>query len=166
MPYDMHRVFFATPLELEDERKALHEIVSEFNEQVAMPAGVLLVTVSLPQTMVDKRAYQAAVLENIRDARYYVQFLEDSWGPPTRNFERDYAMARKYAAEGTHACKKTALLFKKPLLPHRVDPDVVALKQCLVGNALVEFESATDLKALIRPMLETLLRELTAATAP
>lgn len=162
MPYDMHRIFVATPLELEDERLTLHETISEFNQDVAMPCNRLIVTVSLPPHMVDKRAYQAAITDNIRAVRYYVQLLEDSWGPPTRNFERDHAIAQKYAAEGTHACKNVALMFKKPLLPHRVDADIVALKHSL-GDSLIEFDSPVELKVLFRAMLATWFQALTSA---
>jgi hypothetical protein len=164
MSYEMHRVFVATPLELEDERLAMHEIIAGFNQDVAMPRNVLFVTVSLPQNLVDKRVYQAAVLDNIRNARFYLQFLEDSWGPPTRNFERDFVMAQKYAAAGSHACRHTALLFKRPVLPHRVDPDILGLKQSL-GDSLVEFDGSATLKALVQPLFWKWLLELVPAAA-
>ncbi len=160
MPYDMHRVFFATPIDLDEERQALHEEVSAFNESQAMPRNILFVSVSLPPNMVDKRVYQNVVSQNIRDARYYVQLVEESWGPPERNFERDYAMVLKYAAEKAHACREAVLWFKKPLLPHRVQADIQALKQ----QAVVEFADLAELKSLLRSKLTVWLEDLAPAS--
>ena len=51
MAFDMHRVFFATPSDLEEEREACHAVAAEVNETLAMPRGVLMVIVSLPPNM-------------------------------------------------------------------------------------------------------------------
>jgi hypothetical protein len=161
MPYDMHRVFLATPFELDDERSAMHDAISEFNQEQAMARNVLFVTVSLPPNMADKRAYQPVLLENIRAARYYVQLIEDSWGPPQRNFERDFVHVKQYVAEGTHKTRELTLWFKKPLLPHRVEADIVAFKQNLQeAGGLVEFSSTAEVKGLLREKLGQWLKEL------
>lgn len=156
MPYDMHRIFCATPFELEDERNACHAAISEFNTEEAMPRGVLFVTVSLVPAMADKRPYQAAVNDNIKACRYYVQILEENWGPPQRDMERDYALAAQVAAAPDSKMREAVLLFKKPLLPHRVAADLVTLK----GTAgAAEFADAAELKArllgLLRKWLES-----------
>lgn len=164
MPYEMHRIFCATPFELEDERLAFHAAVSRFNEREAMPANLLFVPVTLPPNLADKRAYHNVVLENIRDARYFVQVLEDSWGAPGRNFERDYAMARQYAAGGEHKLRETALLFKKPLLPHRVEQEIVQLKkQAEEEGSLVEFAGIAEFEEILTRLMARWMRGLPLA---
>jgi len=118
--YPMHRVFCATPWELEGERRAFHDVLGEFNEAEAMKRGVLYVPVSLFNTR-DKRPLQYAVDENIRDCRHYILALCDGWGPPERNFERDYRLALECSADPALPMRETAFLLKKPL-PGRSSP--------------------------------------------
>jgi len=90
--YQMHRVFCATPWGMEAERIAFYDIIGRFNEALAMARGILFVPVSLLNTQ-DKRRLQYDIDENIRQCRYFILLLEDSWGPPERNFQRDYRLA-------------------------------------------------------------------------
>src|SRR5690348_4019000 len=129
MPYQMHRVFCATPGDLEEERQAFYEVMAELNQEEAMPRGILLVSLSIVPYVTDKRAFQGAVSENIRSCRYYVQVLEDTWGPPQKNFERDYALALRSVSDPELPMQDAAVFFKKPLLPHRVEPEVQQLKE-------------------------------------
>ncbi len=157
MPFDMHRIFCATPFELEDERNAFYQVMSEFNEAYAMPRGILLVSVSLVPQMADKRPYQAAVNDNIKASRYYIQLIEDSWGPPERNMERDYALAVKYCADPESNLKQSVLLCKKPLLPHRVEPEIVQLKS---SGQHLEFDTIDEFKQLLRNLFEGWLESI------
>lgn len=150
MPYEMHRVFCATPGDLEEERQAFYQIMGDFNEQQAMPRNVLLVSVSVVPNMVDTRPFQSVLRENIRACRYYIQLLEDSWGPPQKNFEREYALARQYEADAALPMQEVAVLFKKPLLPHKVETDVSELKQALSGE---EFGSLEDFRKQLWELL-------------
>src|SRR3979490_1799549 len=95
MAYSMHRVFCATPGMLEDERQAFYETMADINRDEAMPRGILMVSVSLPANLAFKSAYQSVVDQNVRDCRFYVQILEDTWGPPERSFHREYKLAHK-----------------------------------------------------------------------
>ena len=91
----MHRIFCATPGDVEEEREAFYRVVGNFNEKRAMEENILFVCVAITPTMVDTRAYSPVIRENIQSCRYYVQLLEDTWGPPQKNFEREYAIARQ-----------------------------------------------------------------------
>jgi hypothetical protein len=134
MPYAMHRVFCAAAGDLEPERRAFYDVMAELNEAEAMPRDILFVAVSIPMETFDKRPFQAAISENIRDCRYYIQVIEDSWGPPEKNFERDYALAAQCAADPEMRMEGLAVFFKKPLVPHQMDPRVVEFKQQLAAN--------------------------------
>ena len=134
MSYIMHRIFCAAAGDLEEERSAFYKVVGEFNAAHAMPRGVLFVSVALPMNTFDKRSFQAAVSENIRACRYYIQVLEDTWGPPEKNFERDHALAGKCVGDPNLPMQEVAVLFKKPLLPHQVEPGVIELKRKLEAD--------------------------------
>lgn len=160
MPYVMHRVFCASPGDLEPERQAFYEVLAEINEQEAMPLGILFVAVSLPAATIDKRPYQAAIGENVRACRYYVQVLEDTWGPPERDFEREYLLATQCVADPALPMQNIAVLFKKPLVPHQVDPRVAEFKQVLkAGNGPPshDFEDVGEFKSKLRAQMSTWL---------
>jgi hypothetical protein len=161
MSYQMHRIFCATPGDLEEERQAFYEVMGAFNEEEAMRREILFVSVSIVPQLSDKRVFQGAIGENIRSCRYYVQILEDSWGPPQKNFERDYALAMKCAADPALPMEDVAVFYKKPLLPDRVEPAVNELKARL---AAPEFEAVAEFKEQLRRQLSSWLESLPPAT--
>ena len=111
--YQLHRVFCATPWELERERTRFYDLVGAFNESAAMSQGVLFVPVTLPNVR-DKRPIQYAVDENIQDCRYYIQVLLDDWGPTERNFRNDYHLALESVDDRALPMRGVAVLAKKP----------------------------------------------------
>jgi hypothetical protein len=98
----MHRVFCATPWELEAERRRFYDLLGEFNEKEGMSKGILFVPVTVVNIR-DKRPLQYAIDENIRDARFYLQLLCEDWGPVERNFRRDYNLALQTMPAGSVA---------------------------------------------------------------
>jgi len=111
-----------------------------------------LVAVSLPAQLPDKRGYQSAIHQNIGDCRYYIQLIEDTWGPPQKNYEKEYAVAKRCEADPDQLMQEVVVFFKKPLLPHKVEPDVVAFRESH-ARALMEFETKGDLQGLIQNQL-------------
>lgn len=109
--FQMHRIFCATPWELEAERMAFADVIGEFNEKAAMPRGLLYVPVSLAN-MVDKRPYQYTVDDNIRAARHYILVLSDGWGPEARNFRNDYRVAVKAMEDPASPMRSVAVLLR------------------------------------------------------
>ena len=158
MSYSMHRIFCATPGDLEEERQAFYNVVGEFNEAQAMPQGVLFVSVALPAATTDKRPYQGAIRENICACRYFILVLEDTWGPPQLNFEREYAIATSCVNDPSLPMNQVAVLFKKPLVPPQVEPAVGELKRKLASD---EFEGIEEYRqrlwALLSAWLPTVL---------
>ena len=162
MSYTMHRIFCGAAGDLEEERQAFYKVMADFNAAQAMPRGILFVAVSLPDRTYDKRPFQAAISENIRACRYYIQVLEDTWGPPEKNFERDHAIASKCVLDPNLPMQEVAVLFKKPLLPDQVEPGVIELKRELATDnrqphagfdSLEEYER--QLTCLLSRWLET-----------
>ena len=155
MPYEMHRIFCSAAGDLEEERQIFHKVIGSFNEQHAMKRNILLVSVSLPEAVVNKLGYQSVMYENIRDCRYYIQLLEDTWGPPQKNFEKEYALAKRCEADPAQLMQEAVVFFKKPLLPHKVEPEVAALKESFQSThgSLLEFETGGQLAQLIEDRL-------------
>jgi hypothetical protein len=112
--FQMHRIFCATPWELEAERNRFHDVIGNFNEMAAMRRGVLYVPVSLVNIR-DKRPLQYAVDENIRDCRHYILLLSEDWGPVERNFRGDYHLALQCVADPALPMHSVAVLSKKQL---------------------------------------------------
>ncbi|HLK63206.1 MAG TPA: hypothetical protein VKU19_07185 [Bryobacteraceae bacterium] len=166
MSYVMHRIFCAPAGDMEPEREAFYQAVGEFNEKHAMPRDVLFVAVALPYHSFDKRPFQAAISENIRACRYYIQALEDTWGPVEKNWERDYAVACRCAADPNLPMQEVAVLFKKPLLPHQVEPSVLELKSRLAAGRsqpYAEFETLEEFKAQLTRLLSGWLETIAPA---
>ena len=109
--YRLHRIFCATAWEAEAERRAFYDALGQFNEAHGIPSGTLYVPVSLTNIH-DKRPYQYTVEENIRECRYYLLVPADSWGPPERNFERDYRLALACAAEAALPMQQAVILLR------------------------------------------------------
>ena len=152
--FQMHRVFCATPWELEGDRRAFYEFVGEFNEREAMRRGVLFVPVTLTPVK-DKRPVQFDVEENIRACRHYVLLLSEDWGPVERNFENDYHLALECASDPSLPMGSVTVLHKlqlsgKPLAAGMPDPESAF-------SNLAEFGEC--LRALLAGWLESLLAE-------
>ena len=107
--YTLHRVFCATPWEFELERRAFHDIVGEFNESEAMKHGLLYVPGSLANLR-DKRPYEFVVDENVQACRHYILVMGTDWGPPERNFQRDYERALHYLDDPAKAMRDVVCL--------------------------------------------------------
>jgi hypothetical protein len=123
----MHRVFCATPWEMEAERSCFYDVIGQFNEAQAAAKGVLYVPVSLVNVR-DKRPLQYAVEENIRECRHFILLLSEDWGPIERNFENDYLLARECAADPALPMSEVAVLRRigrsgRPLLDGMPAPD-------------------------------------------
>jgi len=113
--FQMHRIFIATPWELEMERSRFYDLVGRFNESVAMRLGILYVPVSLSNIR-DKRPLQYAVDENIRECRHYLLVLSEDWGPLERNFKTDYHLALQSIDNPALPMHSVAVFAKKEAL--------------------------------------------------
>jgi len=166
MQYRMHRIFCATPGDLEQECEVFYDAVCDVNGARCMPHGLLLVALSVPGTTVDKRPYQAAVGDNVRSCRYYVQILEDTWGPAERNFEREYMLALRCLDDPALPMQDVAIFFKKPLVPHQVDPRVSEFREQRRNQGrLLEFDSPDQFRRLLDGVLAGWMATLVPAAA-
>jgi len=164
MSYTFCYVFCATPFDGAGELKAFQETLSDFNAAEAMPRGFLFTSLVIMPALADKRAFQGAVDDNIRMCRYYIQVLEDSWGPPQRDYERDWALVQRFIADPELPMRDAVILFRSPLLPHKVDPAIVELKQNLLsrGGPHASFDNLEQFKAILSPLFSRWLASIVA----
>lgn len=154
--FQMHRVFCATPWEMEAERNCFYDVIGDFNETHAMAKGVLYVPVSLLNIR-DKRPMQYLVDENIRDSRHFILLLSEDWGPVERNFENDYLLARECAADPALPMHEIGLLRRiersgHPLANGIPEPDAA-------------FSTIGEFKECVRNLLARWLSNLNANSA-
>jgi hypothetical protein len=142
MSYQMHRVFCATPGDLEPERRIFYEVAGQVNEAEGMPHGVLLVPVAVEPRMVNKAMFQPVVDANVRACRFFVQVLADTWGPPQRNFRREFELARELGLPMAVFFRRTA----------PAEPEIAALRAELGGGAF-EYDSPEDFGRQLRGVL-------------
>jgi hypothetical protein len=153
--YTMHRVFCATPGDLEPERRAFYDVIGEVNEVEGMPRNILFVPVSIVPHMLNKLMFQPMVESNVRDCKFFVQVLQDTWGPPARNFEPEYHLACRLRADPSFPMAGIAVFFKAEDGP-QVEPKIVQLKSSAkTREDLVSYHFATvdEYKTLLRSQL-------------
>jgi len=156
MGYTFHRIFCATPGDLEAERDAFHTVLAEFDEAEAMPRDILLVPVTVTPNMYDLEYYRAAIDENVRAVRYYVQVLSDTWGRPPRSFEHAFGTATQALEDPRIPLKEIVVLFKAQPPERAVDAGITWLKAELAAGAgprSFEFGDLETYKQVLRGLL-------------
>jgi hypothetical protein len=157
--FQMHRIFCATPWDLEAERGLFHDVIGRFNETAAMPRGVIYVPVTLTNAM-DKRPLQYAIDQNIRECRHYILVLSEDWGPPARNFRKDYQLALDCMDDHASPMQSVAVLAKNDSAQPLADGLPVP-----VATFSLPAEFDERVTALLSGWLESLLAQKTAAGA-
>jgi hypothetical protein len=130
MTYKLHRVFCATPGNLEPERQAFHDVIGQVNEAEAMAKSILFVPVSIVPNMVNKLALQPMVEANVEWCTFFVLVLQNTWGPPGKNFEAEYNLARRLKSDPDAEMKGVSLFFKAAD-GLQVDPAVLQLRSSM-----------------------------------
>lgn len=160
MPYTMHRIFCATPGDLEPERQAFHDVVGQVNEAEGMPRNILFVPLSIVPLMSNKLIFRTAVEDNIRQCRFFIQVLQNTWGPSTRNFEPDYNLACRLKDDPASLMEGVAMFFKAA---NEVEPGIAELKSPFQSQpkcAAYEFATLDEYKQQLRAQLSTWLRNI------
>ncbi len=155
MTYVLHRVFCSTPGDLEPERQAFHEAIGQVNEAEGVSKGHLFVPVSIVPNMVNKLTFQPIVEANVQACEFFVQVLQNTWGPPERNFEYEYNLACGPKADPGSLMEGVAVFFKKAD-GLQVDPEILQLKasmQMQEAPTAYEFASLDEFKQILRAQL-------------
>ena len=149
----MRRVFISAPGDLDAEREACRAVISEVNQESAMPSKILLVSVGLVN---DDHivGYRSAVSQNIRDSTFYIQFFEDDWGPKNL-FRKMFLLAAECRGDASLPMRDVIVCLKDA--PHETDAETLAFRK--------ELEARPDMRIVRFSTLESLRAELTAICA-
>ena len=119
--FRMHRIFCATPWDLEEERLLFHDIVGRVNETKGNSKGVLMVPITLSAAS-DKRPLAYILKQNILECTWFIALVEEDWGPKERNFQKEYEFALECKSNPALPMQEVITLSHRGLL-HRDDAD-------------------------------------------
>ena len=157
----MYRVFCSTPAILEEERRAFHDQIGNFNEDGGLAAGILFIPVTLRGDAA-VGGVRAAVHQNVRDADFYVQILGHSWGSSEAGLDDLFELALDCLADPALPMRRIAVLLKA-VDPDRIKPDVARFRAVVEQNdkcKVMHFEDTASLTERITEMLASWRREL------
>jgi hypothetical protein len=148
--FDMYRVFISGPGDLEQDRQACRDAISEVNQTTAMPLKTLLVSVGLTQ---DDQilAFRSAVSENVRQCTYFIQIFEDDWGPKSL-FRKTFYLAVDCRDDSSLPMREVIVCLKAA--PRETDPEILAFRRELEDLANVPIFHYTNPAGLKDQLLE------------
>lgn len=162
--FEMQRVFFSAPGDMEAEREACTKAMAEVNESDAMSHKILLNTVMVREDGHIETA-RAAISDNVRWASYFVQVFSDDWGP--RNlFRKLFQLAIECRDDASKPMKDVVVFLKVPA--DEGDPAIVAFRKELretAGVTVREYSGADELHAQLCPVLSGWVQVIRAELA-
>jgi hypothetical protein len=109
--FEIHDIFCSTPGNLNPELESFHKVAAEVNE-IGMPHKTLLAALCLKSNNLIFVAGDLAK-ENIRYCSFFVQVLEDSWGPAGL-FRELYDLAESCLKDENAPMRAMAVFVKPP----------------------------------------------------
>jgi hypothetical protein len=131
--FDDYRVFVSAPGDLDRDRQACYDAISDVNEKTAMPAKVLLVSVGLRENN-QVEGHRGIVADNIRWSSYFIQLFEDDWGP--RDVFRKLFMVALECKDDPNMPMRDVVVCLKD--SHETDAQILAFR--------AELESRSDVR--------------------
>src|SRR5882724_485428 len=164
MSYTTYRVFCATPADLEQEQKAFHDVIGQVNEEEAMANDLLFVPVSILPNMVDTHFFHHLIVENIQDCTFFVQILDKTWGPRTRNCEWKYELACKLKNDPASRLQDVAIFFKDRD-ERLIEAEILHFKASVLESpGSYCFKNLSQFKERLRSQLSAWQRSILAQT--
>ncbi|HEV2126064.1 MAG TPA: DUF4062 domain-containing protein [Chloroflexota bacterium] len=149
MPQDLkcYRVFIASPGGLQAERQAFREVVREYNEEEAVPRGVLFWPAGWEDTLGRVGRPQSIINEDVRSCDYFLLLLWDRWGSPpdvrssefSSGTEEEYHIAMECFADQDQPLRQIVMMFKAVDAQKLSDPGP-QLQQVLEFKGRIERE--------------------------
>jgi hypothetical protein len=123
--FDTHRVFISAPGDLDRDRQACYDAISQVNETTAMPAKILLVSVGLRDNE-QIAGSRSIVSDNVRWSAYFIQVFQDDWGPRDL-FRKLFLLATECRDDATMPMREVLICLKNA--PHETNPEVLAFRR-------------------------------------
>jgi hypothetical protein len=151
--FDMYRVYLSAPGDLQKEMTACRDAIADVNQDLAMPAKILLVSLGL--TNDDQiTGYRSAVSDNIRQCTYFIQVFDDDWGP--RNLFRKMFLLALDCREDRSLPMREVIVFLKAA-PRETDPEILGFRKELEeipGIRILQFETPEGMKSQLSEVCE------------
>ena len=123
--FDAYRVFISAPGDLEADRQAAYEAISQANEGVAMSAKLLLVNVGLRDNG-QIEGFHSAVSDNVRWSTFFIQLFQDDWGPRDL-FRKLFLLALECRDDASMPMREVAVCLKD--VTHEAKPEILAFRR-------------------------------------
>ena len=134
--FDAYRIFISAPGDLELDRQACYDAVSQANEATAMPARVLLVSVGLRDN--DQISSSRSITsDNVRWSSYFIQLFQDDWGPRDL-FRKLFLLAVECRDDASMPMRELVVGIKDA--PNETNPEILAFRK--------ELEERADLRVI------------------
>jgi hypothetical protein len=147
--FDTYRVYISAPGDLDPDRQACHDAISQANETTAMPAKVLLVEVGLRDNN-QISGSRSAVSDNVRWSTYFIQLFEDDWGPRDL-FRKLFLLATECRDDPAMPMRDLVVCLKNA--PSETNPEILAFRG--------ELEHSPNTRVLRYSELSELKQDLT-----
>jgi hypothetical protein len=128
--FDAYRIFVSAPGDLEMDRQACYDAIAAVNENIAMTAKVLLVSLGL-RDHGQIEASRSVVSDNVRWSSYFLQIFQDDWGPRDL-FRKIFLLALECRDDASMPMREVVLCLKDA--PHETDPQILAFRAELEAN--------------------------------
>jgi hypothetical protein len=147
--FDAYRIFISAPGDLNTDCQACYDAVAKANEDTAMPAKVLLVSVGLrdSEQIVSSRSITS---DNVRWSTYFIQVFQDDWGPRDL-FRKLFLLAAECRDDATMPMRDVVVGIKAA--PHETDEQILAFRK--------ELAERTDMRVFHYHSVEELKEQMT-----
>lgn len=160
--FNDYRVFISAPGDLELDRRACHEVISQVNEVTAMPAKILLVSVGLRENG-QIESSRAIVSDNVRWSAFFIQIFQDDWGPRDL-FRKLFLLAAECRDDAAMPMRDVVVCLKDA--PRETNPEVLAFRRELEERTdlrVLRYGSADEMRARLTEVCEGWARDIIAA---
>jgi hypothetical protein len=134
--FDDYRVFISAPGDMDRDREACYDAISQADAETAMPAKILLVSVGLRDNS-HIEGNRSIVSDNVRWSSYFIQLFQDDWGP-RELFRKLFTLAIECREDAGMPMRDVVVCLKSA--PHETNHDVLAWRR--------ELEERTDLRVI------------------
>jgi hypothetical protein len=147
--FDAYRIFISAPGDLEPDREACYAAVARANEETAMPAKVLLVSVGLRENdqILSSRSVAS---DNVRWSTYFIQVFQDDWGPRDL-FRKLFLLAIECRDDVSMPMRDLVVAIKDA--PNETNAEILAFRK--------ELEERTDLSVIRYSAVDELREQMT-----
>lgn len=162
--FDAYRIFISAPGDVEADRQACNDAISQVNESVAMPAKVLLVAVGLRDNSVLEE-YRAITSDNVRWSSYFIQVFQDDWGARNLNYKL-FHLALECRDDASMPMRDIVVCLKNA--PQERNAEILEFRKELEERGdvhLVRYSKLEDLKEQLTAVLNHWIESIIAAGA-